>query len=166
MAQRVAPAATYRPAVDDDRGVMRAFIERDLAGTPYATVAEYFLRLASVGPGSESRAIVAERGSVVVGFALFGEVAGAIGTGRVHFVSVTSSARSQGVDVGLCEAAVADLTANKARLVVAEVPDEPSFLPGRTLFTRCGFVEIGRVADYFRDGTDLVVLARSTGRES
>ena len=165
MAQRVAAAATYRPAVDDDRGVIRAFVERDLAGTPYATVVEYFLRLASVDPGTESRVIVAERGGVVVGFVVFGEVAGAIGTGRVHFVSVTTSARSQGVGVGLCEAAVADLSANEARVVVAEVPDEPSFLPGRTLFTRCGFVEIARVADYVRDGTDLVVLARGTGRE-
>jgi len=166
MPQPLSPAAAYRPAVDDDLGVMRAFVEHDLAGARYRTVVDYFLRLSSGGAANEARAIVAERAGAVIGFALFGEVAGAIGTGRVHFVSVTSSVRLHATGVGLCEAAVADLAANGARLVVAEVPDEPSFLPGRTLLARCGFVEIGRVADYFRDSTDLVVLARRIDRAS
>jgi len=161
MAPRLSSAATYRPAVGGDRDVMRAFVAQDLATTPYGVVVEYFLHLASDGAANESRAIVAERAGTVVGFVLFGEVAGTIGTGRVHFVSVTSSARLDGVGTGLCEAAVADLRSNDGRLIVAEVPDEPSFLPGRTLLDRCGFVEIGRVADYFRDNTDLVVLART-----
>ena len=166
MPQRVPPAATYRPALDDDRRVMRAFVEHDLAGTPYAAVAAYFLRLANEGAATESRAIVAERGGAVLGFALFGEVSGAIGTGRVHFVTVSSSARLHAVGVGLCEAAVANLFASGARLVIAEIPDEPSFLAGRRLLARCGFVEVGRVADYFRDSTDLVILARSIDPEN
>lgn len=161
MHPRLSSAATYRPAVDGDRGVMRAFVEQDLVGTPYGVVVEYFLRVESDGDANESRAIVAERAGAVVGFILFGEVAGAIGTGRLHFVSVTSRARRHAVGTGLCEAAVADLSSNGGRLVVAEVPDEPSLLPGRTLLDRCGFAEIGRVADYFRDNTDLVVLART-----
>ena len=161
MAPRLSSAATYRPAVDGDRGVMRAFVAQDLATTPYGVVVEYFLHLASDGAANESRAIVAERAGTIVGFVLFGEVAGTIGTSRVHFVSVTSGVRLDGVGTGLCEAAVADLRSHGARLVVAEVPGERLFLPGRTLLDRCGFAEIGRVADYFRDHTDLVVLART-----
>jgi len=166
MHQRLSSAATYRSAVDDDRAAMRALVEHDLAGTPYATVVEYFLRLASDGASNESRAIVAERAGEVVGFALFGEVAGAIGTGRVHFVSVTASARLHAIGVGLCEAALADLASNGARLIVAEVPDEPLLLPGHALLGRCGFVETARVHDYFRDRTDLVVLLRNIDRET
>jgi ribosomal protein S18 acetylase RimI-like enzyme len=165
MHQRLSSAATYRRAVVDDRPAMRALVEHDLAETPYATVAEYFLRLANDGAANESRAIVAERAGEVVGFALFGEVAGAIGTGRMHFVSVTASARLHAIGVGLCEAAVADLASKGARLIVAEVPDEPLLSPGRALLARCGFVETARVPDYFRDNTDLVVLLRSIDRE-
>jgi ribosomal protein S18 acetylase RimI-like enzyme len=161
MSRRLSPVATYRHAVDDDRGVMRALVDHDLAGTPYATVVEYFLRLASDGAANEARAIVAEHEGAVVGFALFGEVAGTIGTGRVHFVSVTSSARLRGIGVDLCEAAVADLASKGVRLAVAEFPDEPLFEAGRSLLAYTGFAEIGRVADYFRDATDLVVLART-----
>ena len=166
MRQWRSSAVTYRFAVDDDRAAMRALVEHDLAGTPYATVGEYFLRLASDGADNESRAIVAEHGREVVGFVLFGEVAGAIGAGRVHFVSVTASARLDAIGVGLCEAAVADLASKGTRFLVAEIPDEPLLSPGRALLARCGFAETARVADYFRDRTDLVVLLRRIDRET
>ena len=166
MRQRRSSAVTYRFAVGDDRAAMRARVEHDLAGTPYATVGEYFLRLASDGADNESRAIVAEHAGEVVGFVLFGEVAGAIGTGRVHFVSVTASARLHAIGLGLCEAAVADLASKGTRLLVAEIPDEPLLSPGRALLARCGFAETARVADYFRDRTDLVVLLRRIDRET
>lgn len=161
--QRVA-AASYRPAVDADRAAMRGLAEHDLAGTPYSVAVEYFIRLASEGAENESRAIVAECDGEVLGFALFGEVAGAISTGRMHFVSVTASARLHGIGVGLCEAAVADLVSKGARLVVAEIPDDPLLSPGVALLARCGFAETARVTDYFRDGTDLVVLLRDVHR--
>ncbi len=164
MSQQRWASASYRPAVDADRAAMRWLVEHDLAGTPYCTAVEYFLRLAVEGATAESRAIVAEGDGEVLGFALFGEVAGAIGTARMHFVSVTASARLHAIGIGLCEAAVADLVSKGARLVVAEIPDEPLLLPGRALLARCGFAENARVPDYFREGTDLVVLLRGIQR--
>jgi len=161
MSRQASAVATYRPAVDADRAAMRGLVQHDVAGTPYTTVVEYFLRLAGEGSGHESRAIVAERGSEVVGFALFGEVAGAGGTGRMQFISVTASARLHAIGVGLCNAAVADLAAKGARLVIAELPDEPLLSPGRALLTHCRFFESARVADYFRDGVDLIILQRA-----
>lgn len=161
MNRPASAVAAYRRAVDTDRAAVRGLVDHDVAGTPYAAVVEYFLRLASEGNESESRAIVAERAGEIVGLALFGEVAGAIRTGRMHFVSVTASARLHAIGVGLCEAAVADLVSTGARLIIAELPDDPLLSPGRALLTRCGFSETARVADYYRDGVDLVVLQRT-----
>jgi ribosomal protein S18 acetylase RimI-like enzyme len=161
MSQPASAVAAYRRAVDTDRAAMRGLIDHDVAGTPYATVVEYFLRLAADGNENESRAIVAERAGEIVGLGLFGEVAGAIQTGRVHFVSVTASARLHAIGIGLCEAAVADLASAGARLIIAELPDEPLLSPGRALLARCGFSETARVADYFRDGVDLIILQRA-----
>lgn len=161
MSQPASAVATYRRAVDADRPAMRSLVEHDVAGTPYETVVDYFLRLASDGDTRESRAIVAERAGEIVGVALFGEVAGAIQTGRMHFVTVTASARLHAVGVGLCDAALADLAAGGARLVIAEAPDESLLSPGRALLARCGFTEVARVADYYRDGVDLIVLQRT-----
>ena len=161
MSQPASAVAACRRAVDTDRAAVRDLVDHDVAGTPYAAVVEYFLRLASEGKESESRVIVAEHAGEIVGFALFGEVAGAIRTGRIHFVSVTASARLHAIAVGLCEAAVADLVTKGARLIIAEVPDEPLLFPGRALLARCGFSETARVANYYRDGVDLMVLQRT-----
>ena len=160
MSQSASAVTAYRRAVHADRAAMLELLQHDVAGTPYAAVVEYFLRLASEGGERESRALVAERGGDIVGFALFGEVAGAVRTGRMHFVSVTASARLHAIGIGLCEAAVADLVSTGARLVIAEVPDEPLLSPGRALLARCGFSETARVADYYRDGVDLIILQR------
>jgi ribosomal protein S18 acetylase RimI-like enzyme len=161
MSQRAAVAAVrFRPAVPADRAVLRAFVDHDVAGTPYAEVPAYFLRLALEGRATESRAIVAERGADIVGFALFGEVAGAVGTGRMHFITVTASSRLHTIGAGLCEAAVADLASHGVRFIVAELPDDPVVASGRALLARCGFVEVAHVPDYYRDGIALLVLQR------
>jgi ribosomal protein S18 acetylase RimI-like enzyme len=155
-----AMAVAFRRAGAPDRTILRAFVEHDVAGTLYAEVPTYFLRLALEGSANESRAIVAERGGEVVGFALFGEVAGSVGAGRMHFITVSASARLHAIGAGLCEAAVADLAAHGARLVVAEIPDDPILASGSALLARCGFVEVARVPDYYRDGVALIVLQR------
>ena len=152
-----------RRAVDTDRTVMNEFIAHDLAGTSYTEVPAYFLALALEGRSDESRGIVAERDGDVVGFALYGEVAGSVGTGRIHFVSVSASSRLNTVGVQLCEAVVADLAAAGARIVIAEMPDDPILVSGRALLARCGFSEAGRVPDHYADGVALVILARPVG---
>ena len=149
-----------RPLVDADRGAMEALISDVAAGTSYDELPRYFLRLALEGRTAESRGIVAERNGEMLGFALFGDVAGAIGTARVHFVGVTAGLRLNSVGAGLCECAVADLRAAGARMVIAELPDDRLLAGGRALLARCGFAEVGRVPDYYRDGIALVILAR------
>lgn len=151
----------YRAATGSDRATLHAFVAHDVSGTTYAEVPLYFLTLALEGRGTESRAIVAEHEGEVVGFVLFGEVAGAIGTGRIHFITVTASARLHAIGAGLCEMAVADLVAHGARIIVAEIPDDPAVMSGRALLARCGFEEEARIADYYRDGVALLVLRRS-----
>jgi ribosomal protein S18 acetylase RimI-like enzyme len=160
--RRGASRFDIRRPVDSDRAAMNSFISHDVAGTPYAEVPLYFLRLAREGRAAESRGVVAERDGEMLGFALYGEVAGAVGTGRVHFIGVTASSRLNAVGLALCEAAVADLAAGGARLVIAELPDDPLLVSGRALLARCGFTEVARVRDYYRDGVALVILARAT----
>ncbi|HEX6053785.1 MAG TPA: GNAT family N-acetyltransferase [Gemmatimonadaceae bacterium] len=161
--RRDAAGFSIRRHVDSDRAAMYAFIAHDAAGTPYVEVPTYFLRLALEGRTDESRGIVAERGGEMLGFALYGDVAGAVGTGRIHFIGVTASSRLNAVGVSLCDAAVTDLATTGARTVIAELPDDPLLVSGRALLARCGFAEVGRVPDYYRDGIALIILARRTG---
>jgi L-amino acid N-acyltransferase YncA len=64
----------------------------------------------------------------------------------------------------LVSAACATLEASGARLVVAELADDPALAAVHALFTKCGFTETGRVKDFFKKGTDMVVLERRLKR--
>ena len=153
-------AVVLRPAVEADRDALWALVGHDTLHMPYAETLNYFLRRVFEAKSDETRAIVAEGHGVITGFVLFGDVAGTIGTGRVHFVAVIATARHSTIGSSLCDAAVAELASRGARLVVAEVPDVETSIAGRALLNCCGFVEAGRVAAYYRDGVDLVLLQR------
>lgn len=151
-----------RPAVESDRRALEALIAHELAGTAYADVPAYFLRLALEGRTAEARVIVFEQDAGVVGCAIFGEVAGSVGTGRVHFIAATAAGRVAEVDAKLCQAAVRDLADHGARLVVAELADDAALAAYGALLRTCGFSEAGRVDDYYHDGVALVILAMPT----
>lgn len=154
----------FRPAAKKDRSTIEALVAQSCAATPFAAIPAYALRAAFERPTHESQAIVAERSGVVVGFVLFGDIAGALGTARLHFIGVQVAERLHGIGSGACEAAMECLVGRGARSVVAEMPDHPKLAGGRALLTRCGFVEISRVPDYYSDGVDLLILQRSAAR--
>ncbi|HEX6965649.1 MAG TPA: GNAT family N-acetyltransferase [Gemmatimonadaceae bacterium] len=155
-----------RPLAATDAPAARALIAGAMGATPYIAVIADALDLAlqtvHAGIGLESLGLVAEREDELVGVALYGLVAGSEGTGKLHFVAVTASARLQGVASELCDAAAAALAAHGARFVIAEVADDPRIAPGRALLAHAAFREEARVADYFADRIALVVLRRET----
>jgi ribosomal protein S18 acetylase RimI-like enzyme len=160
------PSATdlsFRPAADVDRQTLDALIAQSFSGTRFAEGPLYALRSAFERPAPDAQAIVAERARSVVGFALFGTIAGTIGTARVNFIGVPTAERRRGIGSRVCDAAVSRLAKQGARSVVAELPNDPVFVGGRGLLARCGFVEVSRVADYYSDGVDLLILERSIG---
>ena len=159
MPDETMAAVNLRPAIEADREAMRTLVDEDLAGTPYGEVLSFFLGLME-GSHTESRAVVAEHRGEFVGYALFGEVAGAVGTGRIHFIGTTTRAALDTWGVELCEAAVDEMVARGDRLIIAELPDEPVLAGKHALLSRCGFEVVARVRDYYRDGVDLVLLQR------
>lgn len=153
-----------RAPVDAEAAAARGLVAAVVAGTPYGELPLERLRVALEASTDESRALIAAAGGEVVGLVLFGFVAGAVRTGVLHLVAVTAAARLRGVATQLIEAAVGELARRGARLVVGEMPDDPALLPARTLLQRAGFAEEARVADYYRDSVDLIVLRRDLGR--
>jgi len=162
MTQRAMRAdVALRAATSADGAALQKLVTDASAGTPYHELPAYFLRLALPAPSEESRAVVAVQNGAVVGCVLYGIVAGAIGTGRIHFVAVAVGSRRSGIATRLCGAAVDQLSARAARSVIVELPDDRAVGPGRALLESCTFTEVARVPDYYRDGVALVVLQRT-----
>jgi ribosomal protein S18 acetylase RimI-like enzyme len=150
----------FRPLRAGDVPVLRRLLSSELGGTPYGDAIAPVFELALQGGSTESRVLVAAAGDEVMGFILYGLIAGASGAGRLHVVVVTAAARLSGIATRLVDAAAADLTALGARLVVAELADDAVLAPGLALLRRSQFVEEARIADYYRDGVHQLILRR------
>jgi ribosomal protein S18 acetylase RimI-like enzyme len=134
-------------------------VEGEFAGTPFAEIAESAIE-GVLRRDPELRATVVESDGDVVGVSVYGPVAGSVGTAKLHLIVVSAAARLQGVARRLCDAAVREMAADGARLVVAELADSPGMRAGRALLERCEWREDGRVDDYFADGQALLLLRR------
>ena len=141
----------------DDHVGARVLLMGALGVTPYVDRAMEVLELAERGRDGEHRALVIARDGTVAALALFGSVAGALGVVKIH---ATTLAPGVGADVGArLLAAVAEAArAEDARMLFAEVPDDPAVGSTRALLLAAGFREEARVADFFRDGIALSLL--------
>jgi ribosomal protein S18 acetylase RimI-like enzyme len=161
ISRSLGDAIVVRAATTAELETLRAIVRKELVGSSYRAAADYFVALALQGKSQESRGIVAERASMVVGYALLGEVAGTSGTARILLMAVVPSARREGIGGALCDTVTAILELNGARSIVAELPNDDSTTVARGVLSRCGFVEAGRIPDYYREGVDLLILQRA-----
>lgn len=167
MAERAA-AIAVRPLAASDAAATRALFTAAFGNTLYAEAPRDALHrsLARAREGSDSpetRGLVATVDGRAVGVAIYGEVAGTRGAGKMHGMAVVPDAQRHGVARTLIEALAADLTRRGARFVLVEFPDAPELASGRTLLLQCKFVEEARMADFFLDGVALSFLRRDLG---
>jgi hypothetical protein len=85
-------------------------------------------------------------------------VSGTVGAARLHALVLDRGVDPDEVGARLTDAAAAALSADAARLLVAELPDDPALGPVPGVLARYGFREEGRVPDFYRDGVALSLL--------
>jgi hypothetical protein len=139
--------------------VLRALVLAEVFGTPYSETPLYALERALAESGGEYQLAEVTVGNAVGAIALYGAVAGTIGTARLYLVAPTGGPDRAHVSRAL-ESAIAQLKRDGVRLLIAELPDEKCMAGMRKLLLECGFREESRVADLFRDGVALTFLRR------
>jgi ribosomal protein S18 acetylase RimI-like enzyme len=153
-------AASPRPLRCEDAVAARSLVYAALGVTPYVDrVIELLDAAAREGEG-EARALVVERDGTIAGLVVFGLVAGATGTARLHALVLNRGASAVDVGSRLTSAAATAAAAMGARLLVAELPDDAALGPVPAVLRSTGFREEARVPDFFRDGIALSVLRR------
>jgi hypothetical protein len=139
---------------------VRALVYAVLGVTPYVDRVVELLDQAGRGDDPEARALVIERDGTIAGLVIFGLVAGARGAARLHALVLNRGVSPHDVGGRLTRAAAAAVEAAGARLLLAEVPDDPALGPVPAVLLRNGFREEARVPDFFRDGVALSFLRR------
>lgn len=130
-----------------DADAARALVSAQFAGTRYEARLLEQLELAIRGDDPECQALITDDAH---GLVLFGSIAGATGVVKIHALAG---------DVSVLHALACEVRATGARLVMCELADDAPFAVTDRLLRELGFEEAGRVADFFRDGIALVILA-------
>jgi hypothetical protein len=153
-------AGSPRPLEPDDAVPARALVYTVLGVTPYVDRVVELLDQAARGGDPEARALVIERDGTIAGLVIFGLVAGTRGAARLHVLVLNRGVNPDDVGGRLIGAAAAAVTAAEARLLIAELPDDPALGPVSAVLLANEFRVEGRVSDFFRDGVDLLLLRR------
>jgi len=148
-----------RPITPEDLAAARALLTADAAVAKYLKRAKEIVEDAVAGR-NEHLALVTGNARELRGVVLFSQVPGSEGAAAISGVSVLEPRRRRGVASALVSAACARLNERGARLVVAELADDPVLEAAHGLLKKCGFVQSGRVANFYRKGTDMVILER------
>jgi ribosomal protein S18 acetylase RimI-like enzyme len=111
-------------------------------------------------PGRDYNVLVCEDGDRILGYVCFGPTPMTIGTWDLYWIATHRAARGRGVATRLVDAMQAELQVLGARIVRLETSQLESYGAARSFYARLGFVEVGRIADFYRQGDDLVTLAK------
>jgi ribosomal protein S18 acetylase RimI-like enzyme len=146
-----------RAAREEDLPAALKLLEWERQKNPWMDRTRELLVEAVRGLGAEYLACVAERDGELVGFAVYGVVAGAIGTGTIAAILVGPRSRRAGIGHRLLEYGAADLASRRIRVLFAEVPGDTQLLRYRALLISYGFYEETRIDDYYRDGVPQII---------
>jgi ribosomal protein S18 acetylase RimI-like enzyme len=116
----------------------------------------------AIGGTPECRARVASGSDgAVLGIAMHGLVAGASGAGALLWIAVDRAHARRGIGRALLADALGALSANGARLAIAELAGTAGHAPMIGLLVDAGFEREGEIADFYRDGVSLLLWRRS-----
>ncbi len=144
-------------AREEDLVAALALVEHEKEKNRWIERTADFLRIAVAKADGEYRACVAERDGEMVGLGAFGMVAGTVGTGMLYSILVGPRSRRAGIGERLLFQIKAELVTAGARMIVAEIPGDPSVMRFRALLLSHGFVEEARIEDYYGEGLPQII---------
>jgi [ribosomal protein S18]-alanine N-acetyltransferase len=144
-----------RVARREDVGEVVA-LEREVVEAPHWAEGEYVGIVDGAGGAVRRYLLVAERGEVLVGFAV-GKVIAGVG-GELESVAVAAGKRRAGVGRALCEGVISWCRAEGAAEVELEV--RSASRGPISLYESLGFVRVGLRKGYYREPVDDAILMR------
>lgn len=151
--------AAPRPITIADAEGVRALVHASLGVTPYVDRVMELVELSERGD-PEVRSFVIERDGTVAALALFGPIAGAQGTWKLHTMLLAERVDPREVGGAMIEGVVAAARSAGARLLTAELPGDPVVGKVLSLLRANSFRQEGRIPDFFRDEVALLFLRR------
>jgi GNAT superfamily N-acetyltransferase len=152
--------AAPRRLTTDVTEIVRALVVSSLGVTPYVDRVLELLGNATAA-NTETRGLVIERDGTVAAMGLYGPVAGTSGTWDLAAVLVAPGVEAKDVGRRLLDAVLDEARREGGRMIVAELPGDPAWGASLTLLRASAFRQVGRIADFHRDGVSRLFLRRT-----
>lgn len=117
-------------------------------------------------PGCDDyRVLVAERSAAepLLGYACYGPTPMTRSTYDLYWIASAPEARGTGVGLRLHQAVLAAVRDGGGRRLRVETSTQESYGATLRFYERCGYREVGRIADFYADGDDLLTLVCVVG---
>jgi ribosomal protein S18 acetylase RimI-like enzyme len=148
-------------APPDREPILRVLRSDDTFTEEETTVATEVLDGAIADPGRDYHILVAEDAGEVLGYVCYGPTPMARGTFDLYWIATHREARGRGVARKLVEAMEAELRAAGARVIRVETSLLDAYGAARAFYDRLGYVEAGRIRDFYRPGEALLIYTKA-----
>ena len=110
--------------------------------------------------GYEVRVAVDDDGGRVLGYACFGATPMTAAAYDLYWLVVAEAARGRGIGAALCATVADELKGRGGRVIRVETSSLEGQGGARRFYEKVGFRLAGAIADFYRDGDDLLVFAK------
>ena len=110
----------------------------------------------TAGVSGDYPTVVAQRNGAVVGYATFGHTPMTEGTWHLYFIAADVRIRRAGIGGALCDAIREVAQARGGQRLVLETSGRELYGGTRAFYDATGFVEEGRIGDYYGVGDPVV----------
>lgn len=152
---------TLRPLSRNDRAPIEAIV-RGVDRFPEAEIA-IAMELVDHGLTKDDRDylfVVAEREGRVAGYACWGRATMSPAVFDLYWIVVDATLQGGGVGQALLAHAEREVRADGGHTLLIETEGSAPYEASRRFYLRAGYLEVGRVADFYGDGKDKVLFAK------
>lgn len=158
-----------RPIRASDRSALLGLLQRTDNFLPDEVEVALELIDAAIAnpPGNTYVAVVAvlpdeaaPEGERAVGYSCFGPTPMTAHTWDLYWIAADPDLRGKGVGAGLLRATESLVSEHGGRILRAETASKEAYGATLAFYQRTGFIEGGRIPDFYREADDLVILYR------
>jgi ribosomal protein S18 acetylase RimI-like enzyme len=150
-----------RLAPPDRPGVVRVLEDSGTFNREEIEVALEVIDGALAEPGKDYHVLVAEDDAAQIGsYICFGRTPMTECTWDLYWLATHPAARGQGLGTRLVRAMEAELEGSGPSIVRIETSQLEAYGAARSFYRRVGYLEVGRIADFYKPGDDLIILSK------
>lgn len=152
-----------RPLAARDREPARQLLQATHSFTPAELeVADELIDAVLMRPEQRDyHAFVAtDEADRATGLLIVGPAAATAGTWHLYWIAVHPAQHGSGTARALADFAETYIRQRSGYLIMVETSSQSSYERARRFYAKQGYTQVARVADYYRPGDDLVLLAK------